>query len=471
VAPFIDDVWQVSRKFTVQLGLRWEYLAPWHEINNQEGSFDLASGKIAYHKVPADIAPALAPLIINQDNFFPAGIVQKDLNNWAPRVGATYSLNDRTVIRSGFGVYYDNLNLNELIATRLVLPFYGSFSIPTDANNPGVVDRLFPGLDEGYPQLPAPFSIDPNNRSAYTIQWNVSLQRTLGRSYMAEVAYTGSRSDNLSKRYNANQPTFGTTPIISRLPYPAFQPAILYSSDAGWGRFQGLSLKLEKRYSQGLFLLTSYQLSKNIDNGSGEIEANDTADRTNLDADRSYSKFNQTHRAAFSFGYELPWGSGKRWLSNSGMVSYLLGDWRVQGIVRVASGFPFTLGGPFVCGCGGFVPQRVNAVRPDLGELDNRTQQRWFDATAFALPAQGFQGTTGRNILIGPHKDQTDFSVSKQFLLHGAARLEFRGELYNLFNNTNLGQPNTNIADPAAGTITSTFADPRTMQFVFRLLW
>jgi hypothetical protein len=469
-APFFDDVWQISRKFTLQMGLRWEYLAPWHEINDQEGSFDAASGKIAYHKVPANIPAALAPLIVNQDNFFPAGIVQKDLNNWAPRVGATYSLNDRMVVRSGFGVYYDNLNLNELIATRLVPPFYGSFSLAPDVGQPVSVDALFPGLD-AIGQLPAPFSIDPNNRSAYTIQWNVSVQRTFGHAYLAEVAYTGSRSDNLSKRYNINQADFGTTPLITRLPYPAFQPAILYSSDAGWARFKGLSFKLEKRYSQGLFFLASYQLSKNIDNGSGEIEANDTAYRTDLDADRSYAKFNQTHRAAFSFGYELPFGAGKRWLSNGGVATYLLGEWRVQGIERVASGFPFTISGPFVCACGSFIPQRVNAVRPDLGALDDPTQQRWFDPTAFALPAAGFQGTTGRNILIGPHKQQTDLSVSKQFQLHASTRLEFRAEIYNLFNNTNLGQPNTNIGDASAGVITSTFADPRTMQFALRVLW
>ena len=147
------------------------------------------------------------------------------------------------------------------------------------------------------------------------MQWNVNLQRSLGRDYLVEVAYTGSRSRNLSKRYNINQADFGTTPINSRLPFPQFQPAMLYSSATGWANFKGLSLRLEKRYSAGLFFLANYQLSENRDNGSGEVEANDTAFRTNLDADASLSRYHQRHRSAFSFGYELPFGEGRRWLN------------------------------------------------------------------------------------------------------------------------------------------------------------
>src|SRR5262245_16671699 len=121
-SPFIDDNWQVSSKMTVQMGLRWEYLSPWHESNDQEGSFDAVTGKIAYHKVPANLPPQLVPLIINQDNYFPAGILQKDMNNFGPRVGVAYNVSPATVVRSGFGIYYDNLNLNELQFSRLVPP-------------------------------------------------------------------------------------------------------------------------------------------------------------------------------------------------------------------------------------------------------------------------------------------------------------------------------------------------------------
>jgi hypothetical protein len=469
VAPFFDDIWQPSHKLTLQMGIRWEYLAPWVEQNNVAGSFDAKTGKIAYNKVPANIPAALAPLIINQDGYFPDGILQKDLNNWGPRVGGTYNLTDRTVIRSGFGVYYDNLNLNELQMTRLVPPFYGQYSLTPDKNNPVSVDTLFPSLD-GIAQFPAPFSIDPNSRTPYTMQWNVNVQRSLGHDYMAEVAYTASRTYNLSKRYNINQADFGTTPLISRLPYPQFQSAILYSSDQGWARFKGLSFRLEKRYSAGLFFLANYQVSKNEDNGSGEVEANDTAYRTNFNADASLSRYNQTHRGAFSFGYELPFGEGKRWLSTGGPAAYILGGWQVQGIVRAATGFPFTVTGTNVCACGSYVPQRVNLKGSDLGILSNPTPEKWFDPTAYVLPAAGFQGTAGRNTMIGPGSRATDLSVSKRFPIGGSTRIEFRGEIFNVFNNTNFGQPDSNISNVTAGVI-STADDARSMQFGLRLVW
>lgn len=472
IAPFIDDTWQVNSKLTVQLGLRWEYLAPWAEENGLEGAFDATTGKIGYNALPTTLPAALVPLVIQQEHYFPDGILKKDLNNWGPRVGVAYNLTDRMVVRAGFGVYYDNLNLNELQFTRLIPPYYGQFSLNPAVSSPLLVDTLFPDLNN-IPQFPAPFSMDPNNRSPFTRQWNVNFQRSLGRDYLVEIAYTGSRSENLSKRYNINQADFGTTPINSRLPFPQFQPAILYSSATGWATFKGLSLRLEKRYSAGLFFLGNYQLSENRDNGSGEVEANDTAFRTDLDSDASLSRYNQKHRAAVSFGYELPFGEGKRYLNSAGPLAYVLGGWQVQGVIRLGSGFPFTVSGSNVCQCGSFVPQRVNFAPGhdgDKGELDNPTVQRWFDPTAYVLPAAGFQGTAGRNTLIGPGTQQVDFSVSKRFALGTSAHLEFRGEIFNVFNHTNFGQPDGNISNVTAGII-STADDARNVQFGLRVAW
>jgi hypothetical protein len=468
IAPFIDDNWTVNEKLSLQLGLRWEYLAPWAEENGVEAAFDAATGKIGYNALPTSFPAPLVPLVHQTAGYFPDGILQKDLNNFGPRVGVAYNLTDRMVLRSGFGVYYDNLNLNELQFTRLIPPYYGQFSLNPPATAPLLVDNLFPDLNS-IPQFPAPFSLDPANRSPYTMQWNVNVQRSIGRDYMFEAAYTGSRSRNLSKRYNINQAAFGTTPINDRLPFPQFQPAMLYSAAIGKADFKGLSLRLEKRYSAGLFFLANYQLSENRDNGSGEVEANDTAFRTDFDADEGLSRYHQRHRSAFSFGYELPFGQGRHWLNTSGPVAYLLGDWQVQGVVRVGSGFPFTLSGTNVCQCGSFVPQRVNYAagrEDDRGKLDNPTVTQWYDRTAYVVPATGFQGTVGRNTLIGPGSKQVDFSISKNFPV-GTSRLEFRWEIFNLLNTTNFGQPDGNISNVTAGVI-STADDARSMQFGLR---
>ena len=469
-APFIDDNWQVSSNLTLQVGLRWEYLGPWHEKNDQEGSFDVATGKIAYHVVPANLPAKLVPLTINQNDYFPAGILQKDLNNFGPRVGVVYSATDTTVVRTGFGVYYDNLNLNELQFSRLVPPFYGQYSLqPTKTDLRYQADTLFPDLNN-IPEFPAPFSMDPDNRTAYTVQWNGNVQHSFGKSYLFEIAYTGSHSYNEHKRYNVNQAQPGTTPIVTRVPYPAFQSAILYSSDAGWAQFNGLTFRLDKRYTDGFFFLGSYQLSKSTDNGSGEIEANDTAYAWDLNAEQGYARYDQRHRVSASFGYELPFGPGKPWLSSGGAAAYVFGGWQVQSIMRFASGFPFTVSSTNVCQCGSYVPQRVNVVTPgNLGQLDNPTPDRWFDITAYSVPALGTQGTAGRNTVRGPGTQLVNLSFSKRFPI-SHARVEFRAEIFNLLNHNNFGTPDGNISNATAGTIT-TADDGRATQFGLRLAW
>ena len=467
IAPFFDDVWQVSRKLTLHLGVRYDYLAPWTEQSHQEGAFDPVSGKIGYNVVPSSVPASLAPLIINQSGFYPAGIVNPDKNNWSPRIGVAYSVSASTVIRAGFGVYYDNLNLNELQFTRLVPPFYGNYTLNPPVSAPLLADTLFPSLNN-IAQFPAPFSIDPNNRTPYSSQWNFNVQHSFKRDFVFEAAYTGSSSHKLTKRFNQNELNFGTTPAIQRTPYPQFQAGLLTSANDGNANFEGLSLRLEKRYSAGLFFLANYQFSKNIDNNSGEVEANDTAFRTNKGLDRALARYNQTHRSAMSVGYELPFGKGKHWLSKGGVVSYALGSWQIQSIASLLSGFPLTPTSTNVCNCGSFVPQRVNSVKPGFGNINNPTVDHWFDPTAFALPAVGFQGNAGRNVVIAPPVRNLDFSVLKNFPINERFRLQYRGEFFDVLNHPNFGPPDMNITNKTAGVI-STAYDGRSIQMGLRL--
>jgi Carboxypeptidase regulatory-like domain/TonB-dependent Receptor Plug Domain/TonB dependent receptor len=466
-SPFFVDVWQVSSRLTLDLGIRYEYLAPWQEQHNLEGAFNPVLGKIGYHKVPANIPSTLAPLIINQDGVYPAGIISPDKNNWAPRVGLAYRPTNRMVIRSGFGVYYDNLNLNELQFTRLVSPFYGSFTLIPDKSSPVSVDTLFPDLSQ-VSRFPAPFSVSPDNRTPYTMQWNFNIQQTLWRDLLVEVAYTGSGSHKLTKRWNQNQADFGTTPINSRIPYPAFDPGILTSTNDANASFNAFSIRAEKRYSNGLYMLGNYQFSKNLDNNSGEVEANDTSFRTNKKLDRSLSRYDQRHRAVIDYGYELPLGAGKKWLAHGGPAGFILGNWQAQGILTLLSGFPFTPTGPAVCNCGSFVPQRVVAVKPGFGKLDNPTVNHWYDVSAFALPAAGFQGNAGRNVIRGPGLRAFDFSLLKNFPINERSKIQFRTEFFNLTNHPNFGFPDSNIANATAGVISSAY-DGRSIQMGLRL--
>jgi hypothetical protein len=288
-----------------------------------------------------------------------------------------------------------------------------------------------------------------------------------------EVAYTGSQSRHEHKRFNLNQPREGTTPQAQRLPYPQFAPALLTSSDTGHGDFKGLSARLDKRFSGGLFFTGSYQISRNQDNNSGEIEANDTAFAWDHEADWALSRYDRPHRASVSFGYDLPWGTGKRWLSGGGVLSNVLGNWQVAGAIRMQSGVPFSVSVSAVQNLGSFVPQRADFAagrEGDKGALADPTQLRWFDVTAYRVPAAGFQGQAGRNTLRGPAYRKTDLAVSKRFPIGATSRFEFRAEIFNLLNTTNFGTPAANISNVNAGII-SIADDARNGQLSARVAW
>jgi Carboxypeptidase regulatory-like domain len=470
---FFQEDWRVSPRLTLNLGLRYEYSAPWKEQADLEGYLDPATGLITYHKVPANMPPGLTGLFNPREGLVKKGIIDPDTNNFAPRLGLAYRpFGQNTVIRGGFGVFYDNVNLNELQFTRLVAPFYGIFTLIGDARTPDVfVDNLFPGLNE-IQRFPAPFSVMRDNRTPYALEYNLNIQQRLANNWLLEVGYSGSNSHKLWKRFNQNQAAFdptNTIPIQNRLPFPQFDPGILTSANDANGHFNGGSIKVEKSYSAGLFLLANYTFSRAIDNNSGEVEANDTRDRTNKRLDRGRSRFDQAHRFVSSFGWELPFGPGKsHWADAKGVGGFLAGGWSVQGIVSLLSGFPFTISAAGVHNTGSFVPQLADRLGD--GKLDDPTPNLWFDVNAFTTPPLGMQGNAGRNILDGPGVNAFDLSLIKNNTLTERLRLQFRAEFFNIFNHANFGAPNSNISNAARGTITAA-QDGRDIQFGLKLIW
>ena len=285
------------------------------------------------------------------------------------------------------------------------------------------------------------------------------------------MAYTGSHSYNEHKRYNINQAQPGTTPIVTRVPYPAFQSAILYSSDGGWAAFNGVTFRLDKRYSDGLFFLGSYQLSRSRDNGSGEIEANDTAYAWDLNADTGLRAVRSASpgpgelrlRVAVRARQAVAVQRRRRglrvwWMADPGNhavrvripVQRLLHERLPVRIVRPAAR----------------EPRRRRATSESS---TTPTVDRWFDKSAYAVPALGTQGTAGRNTVRGPGTQQINMSLSKRFPIN-RARVEFRAEIFNLLNHNNFGNPDANISNATVGTIT-TADDGRAAQFGLRLAW
>jgi hypothetical protein len=258
-----------------------------------------------------------------------------------------------------------------------------------------------------------------------------------------------------------------------RGPFQTFLHGMLTSKNAGGSDFNGLSAKLEQRSRNGLFYLVNYQWSKNLDNNSGEADANDTSYSTHFSFDRSYSNFDTSSRAVGSAGYELPFGNGRHFLNRGGIANVIAGGWSVQPIVQLRTGFPFSItGGSGSCTCGTYVPQRTKLVPGRTsGKLAQRSAAQWFDKSAYAVPLAGVQGTVTRNSLRGPATAEFDFSALKNFAISERLTAQFRAEAFNIINHPNFGNPNANISNNNPGSITTFSFDNRDLQFALKLLW
>lgn len=473
---FFSDVWQLGHGLTINAGLRWEYNSPFVEQNGLEGTLDPTVGKIKYSKVPAFIPAAFLPYVVTDSTYSP-GILQPRRKGFGPRLGVAYEVFPGTVFRVGGGIFFDNINTNELQFTRYAAPLYYQQSLSNLK-----VQNAFPDPTLGSAGLPAPFSINPNNSMPYTYEWTASVQQDIGHGMIFELAYTASATRKLWKRYDQNMDllfpgytsTGGSNPTNAGVrPFPQFQHGILTSRNAATANFNGLSAKVEKRVKNGFYFLASYQWSKNLDNNSGEVEANDTSYSTDFGFDYSYSRFDVPHRAVMSGGYELPFGKGHALLQN-GVGSAIAGGWSIQPAIQLRSGYPFSVsrsGASF----GTYTPGRVNLAPGRTiasAKLQHPSPNGWFDPSAFADPGQTLQGNVTRNVLRGPGTAQVDFSAIKSFMLFERLRTQFRAEAYNIINHPIFSAPAANISTTSTvGKISSTSGDNRSIQLAVKVLF
>jgi len=474
---FISDVWQMGHGLTVNAGLRWEYNAPFVEQNGLEGTLDPTTGKIKYSKVPAFIPSAFLPFVITDSTYSP-GVIKPNKKGFGPRLGIAYEARSGTVFRVGGGIFFDNINTNELQFTRYAAPLYYQQSL-----NNQFVQNLFPDPTLGSAGLPAPFSVRPNNSTPYTMEWTASLQQDLGHGVILELAYTASATRKLWKRYDQNMDLLSpglnssggsNTTNVGVRPFSAYQHGILTTATAASANFNGGSAKVEKRaMNDGLFVLASYQWSKNMDNNSGEVEANDTSYSTNFAFDHSYARFDVRHRAVISGGYELPFGERHAMLQH-GIGNLVAGGWSLQPAVQLRTGYPFS---PSRSGVtfGTYTPGRVNLAPGRTLQSAFKSSpsiSSWFDPTAFVDPGPTVQGNVTRNTLRGPGTAQVDLSAIKTFQIVERVRAQFRAEAYNIINHGIFAQPASNISTPnSVGKISSTSADNRSIQLAVKVLF
>jgi hypothetical protein len=287
------------------------------------------------------------------------------------------------------------------------------------------------------------------------------------------LSYIGLGGRHLVVTRNINQPLTPRAGTLKNLrPWPFFT-GISLRDPVGKSSYQAFAAKAEKRYSAGLTFLASYTWSHAIDDGSGTLDdglsGGGLRDNYNLAAHRGNSGYDLRHNFVSSGVYDLPFGKSRRYLNQGGPLDWVLGGWQLGGILMMRSGRPFS---PVVNGDISNTGTTNYPNRVGSGELpsNQRTIDRWFDLSAFTVPAAYTYGNSGRNFLYGPGFVNADLKIGKSFMFRERYRVEFRCEMFNFTNTPHFGVPAATVNLANAGQIRSA-GDPRDIQFGLKLVY
>jgi hypothetical protein len=464
---FFNDSYRVRPNLTISGGLRYEYNTPPVDAFDRANLYDSATRS----------------LLQVGTSGMPRGGYETDRNNFAPRLGLAWTIGDegKTVVRAGYGIYYDTSPLapgEALYFNRPYFDFNLFFPLP---GLPLTLSDPFPAF---FPfALPdSAQAVQRDLRTPYMQHWNLNVQRQLGRNRVLEVAYVGSKGTKLLTARDINQPQPSVLPpglpFVPR-PVSQFDEINLIESRAN-SNYRSLQVRLQQRLSNGLAMLASYAWSRSIDDASNFFpsagDPNYPQNSYDFKAERGRSNFDLRHRLSVSYIYDLPFGKGRKYLSDNGAWSTFLTGWQTAGIVTAQTGRPFTVAlirefdnsGTGFSALGFGANDRPNIIA-DPG-LPNGTPERWFNTAAFAFPAPGTFGNAGRNVVDGPGYQSVNASLIKNTNLTEKVNLQLRGEVFNLFNHPNFNLPDNFLGSPTFGQITSA-RDPRHIQLGVKLLF
>jgi hypothetical protein len=466
---YVNNSWKISPKLTVNLGLRYELQTRQREKENRQAFFDYTPG-----------SPTYGTLVQARDGGHrEESFSNLDKNNFAPRVGLAWQLNQKTVVRGGFGIFYGGVGFYAIAVSGAANPpHFVSITInsPTTAAGTGLkLSDGFPAdaLNPARAVNPALYGQPQDFPQPEIYQGAIDVQRELWGGMVMSVAYVGSGSAKVRGQNNINAPKPGAGAVQPRRLFPAFG-AINTLSPFAHASYHSLQTKLERRFSNGFSLLSSYTWSHAIDNSTdGEDNINGPnipQDSFNTNAEKASSIFDIKHRFVTSVVYDLPlWRANGR-LGGSKLARAVFSGFQIGGVFVAQTGQPVNLD------VAGNPANTTNPVRPNRlsdGRLSRgeRNVDRWFDPAAFAVPAAFTYGNSGRNVLRAPGLVHLDFLVGRDFRLTETTRLELRGEFFNLTNTAHFGRPNATIGSPQAGRITGTAAPNRQVQIGLRFVF
>jgi hypothetical protein len=498
---YAQDDWRITPKFTLNYGMRWEYGSPYSEENNNISNFDPISQTVLTITPGAVAGNGITP--VKASGVYGSTLVNPDLTDFGPRIGFAYAPDDKTVVHGGFGMSYvhytragsgDILGIN---APQAQFASVGSQAVKPSAATQCPVGapatNCFVTIDRGFPSSLTVFNkatdnitwIPKDTKDSYVESYFLSVQRQLAKNIVFDVAYVGNHGVKLQGFLNGNQknPTNGFARPFSQWPSD-----ITAAVNEFLSHYDSLQARYEQRFVGGLTLLNSFTWQHSLDNASASLEGNTPSpqDGNNLSADYSQSDYNLPIANVTSLVYDLPFGRGRTYLSNSnGLVDAVVGGWQVSGINTMQAGTPFNI--TYSPSTSNQVSQQItasyrgaNLYRPDRvpnqplikkSKLPGTGYIQYINYAAFVLPptkdAAGNLlspfGNTSRNPGRTPAFYQTDLALNKKFNIPvESMKLEFRTEFYNLFNHTNYYLPSSGLGG-TLGTTTSTFAPGATV--------
>jgi len=477
---FAQDDWRVRRNLTVNLGLRYEYNQHMHDVANRLSSVDLQGRRFVVasddHGTISDeaTAPLSAlplPYVSSSEAGWDPGLLRHSPVRLAPRTGFALSLaNDRAVVRGGYGIFLNQWAYSVQTAFARNPPFFFTreVDVPVDTRVPLYQTRDMLTADPT--RVVSPTIMDHDYAVEYTQTWSGGVQYELDRQTLAEVTYMGSWTVGADNATVRNVPEPGAGAIQGRRPIPELG-AIRSIRFDGRSIYHAVTFSAVRRPSDNYSYTVSYTLSRSKDDASNpgptESEPNVPQNVRNIFSDSgewARSSFDHRHVFAASATYQLP---ASPMLGRAGAA--MLSGWRINPVFLAQSGAPFTVNlGVDQANVGAGPAQRPNQLRDPNLRADQRTAERWFDTSAFVLPAPFTFGNAPRNSVIGPGFSTTDIAFARTWSIGGRRNLEARWEVFNLFNKANFDVPNRIFGTPNFGRIFSA-KEPREMQFGVKL--
>ena len=490
---FVTDDFKLTPKLTLNLGLRYELHPTYKEENGLQSSFDIDRGKIvvpngSLSKISSLLPPGYVGIIEAREAGLPGDrLIRTDKNNFAPRIGLAYRPGDNnTVIRGGFGIFYDVVPRAENAGGAPFVINEPSFTNPT-ANPVVRFPVIFPTSVAGPTTIGIPTAFNPDLQATYSMQYNLTIEHQRWNTGF-RLSYIGTNTRQGEWQYNINQPVADARRYIDKpRRFPQY-PGINYLTNGAGHQYHSLAVEVERRPVKGLSYQASWVWARDI----GDLDRGASPeDSFNRERERGVWLDIPTHRVTGNLIYELPFGSGKKWLNSGGAARAIFSGWEISGIYSYHSGQFLTpmWTGPDPTGTAftsSGTPPNVT-IRPDQLRDPNlpaseRSVERWFDVSAFSAPQAGRFGTAARGVIKGPDSRVAHAGLAKYIQLGERMRLRLNITSTNLFNHPNYSPLSDNglnisqlalvgVLDDVGNTSDLDLSGPRSFRAGIRIEW